>query len=118
MPHHIQYRSTKRVINAYVKQIKLKQIIPYEIMDLCRFFYHQDRFIEQLINFMTPSSIINIPQTNVSMCGTLIANTTAIKSLFQRISCQFAAKYRNKSFLHWYKGEGMDEQELRRLIKV
>merc|ERR1719384_79746 len=42
---------------------------------------------------------------------TMVANTTATKGLFQRLATQFGAMYRRKAFLHWYKGEGMDEME-------
>ena len=48
---------------------------------------------------------------SLKMALTFVANTTAIKSLFQRISAQFAKMYKRGAFLHWYKGEGMDEME-------
>merc|ERR1712174_28618 len=57
------------------------------------------------------SSIITIPPEGVGMSGTFVANTTAIKGVFQRISAQFAKMDKRKAFLHWYKGEGMDEME-------
>merc|ERR1712154_361908 len=49
--------------------------------------------------------------------GTFVANTTAIKGVFQRISAQFAKMYKRKAFLHWYKGEGMDEMEFQEADK-
>merc|ERR1712115_421144 len=51
------------------------------------------------------------------MSGTFVANTTAIKGVFQRISAQFAKMYKRKAFLHWYKGEGMDEMEFQEADK-
>jgi len=57
------------------------------------------------------SSIITVPPEDTLMSGTFVANTTAIKGVFQRISSAFARMYRRKAFLHWYKGEGMDEME-------
>merc|ERR1719439_562492 len=45
------------------------------------------------------------------MSATKIANSTALKGIFQRLATQFGAMYRRKAFLHWYKGEGMDEME-------
>jgi tubulin beta len=45
------------------------------------------------------------------MSGTFVANTTALKGIFQRIATQFAKMYKRKAFLHWYSGEGMDEME-------
>merc|ERR1712190_718622 len=52
-----------------------------------------------------------------AMSGTFVANTTAIKGVFQRISTQFAKMYKRKAFLHWYKGEGMDESEFQEADK-
>merc|ERR1712070_1012655 len=48
---------------------------------------------------------------------TFIANTTALKGIFQRLATQFGAMYRRKAFLHWYKGEGMDEMEFQEADK-
>jgi len=52
-----------------------------------------------------------------TMSCTLIANTTALKGIFQRLATQFGAMYRRKAFLHWYKGEGMDEMEFQEADK-
>ena len=43
--------------------------------------------------------------------GTATIATTAIKDVFQRIRTSFKKIYRRKAYLHWYKGEGMDEME-------
>merc|ERR1712110_652788 len=63
------------------------------------------------------SSIIAVPPEGVDMSATFVANTTAIKGVFQRISAQFAKMYKRKAFLHWYKGEGMDEMEFQEADK-
>merc|ERR1712165_441832 len=63
------------------------------------------------------SSIIVVPPEGAPMSGTFVANTTAIKGVFQRISAQFAKMYKRKAFLHWYKGEGMDEMEFQEADK-
>merc|ERR1711979_188421 len=63
------------------------------------------------------SAIINVPPEGTEMSATFVANTTAIKGVFQRISAQFAKMYRRKAFLHWYKGEGMDEMEFQEADK-
>jgi len=63
------------------------------------------------------SSIINVPPKEVAISGTFVANTTAIKAVFQRIATQFAKMYHRKAFLHWYKGEGMDEMEFQEADK-
>eukprot|EP01083_Nonionella_stella_P015308 42820_1 len=57
------------------------------------------------------TSIIVVPPVDTPISGTFVANTTAIKGVFQRISVQFQKLYRRKAFLHWYKNEGMDEME-------
>jgi len=48
---------------------------------------------------------------------TQVANSTALKGIFQRLATQFGAMYRRKAFLHWYKGEGMDEMEFQEADK-
>ena len=63
------------------------------------------------------SSIIVVPPEGSDVSGTFVANTTAIKGVFQRISAQFAKMYKRKAFLHWYKGEGMDEMEFQEADK-
>merc|ERR1711978_744698 len=63
------------------------------------------------------SAIINVPPEGTPMSATFVANTTAIKGVFQRISAQFAKMYKRKAFLHWYKGEGMDEMEFQEADK-
>merc|ERR1712157_656362 len=67
----------------------------------------QDDFVSWIPNNIK-SSIITVPPEGTAMSGTFVANTTAIKGVFQRISAQFAKMYKRKAFLHWYKGEGMD----------
>merc|ERR1712012_985504 len=57
------------------------------------------------------------PPEGTAMSATFVANTTAIKGVFQRISAQFAKMYKRKAFLHWYKGEGMDEMEFQEADK-
>merc|ERR1712013_252789 len=52
------------------------------------------------------SSIINVPPEGSEKSGTFVANTTAIKG-----------EYKRKAFLHWYKGEGMDEMEFQEADK-
>jgi tubulin beta len=63
------------------------------------------------------SSIVNVPPDETPMSGTFVANTTALKGIFQRIATQFAKMYKRKAFLHWYKGEGMDEMEFQEADK-
>merc|ERR1719233_1523264 len=55
------------------------------------------------------------PDTDLS--GTSVLNTTALKSVFQRLATQFGSLFKRKAFLHWYKGEGMDEMEFQEADK-
>jgi len=74
----------------------------------------QEKMAEDFVNWIPnniKSSIITVPPEDTLLSGTFVANTTAIKGVFQRISSAFARMYKRKAFLHWYKGEGMDEME-------
>merc|ERR1711974_594069 len=75
-----------------------------------------DDFVSWIPNNIK-SAIINVPPEGTDMSSTFVANTTAIKGVFQRISAQFAKMYKRKAFLHWYKGEGMDEMEFQEADK-
>ena len=69
-----------------------------------------DDFVSWIPNNIK-STIITVPPHDCDMSGTFVANNTALKTVFQRIGAQFAKLYKRKAFLHWYKGEGMDEME-------
>merc|ERR1711948_188069 len=63
------------------------------------------------------SSIVSVPPSDTQMSTTVLGNSTALKGIFQRLATQFGAMYRRKAFLHWYKGEGMDEMEFQEADK-
>jgi len=73
-------------------------------------------FVEWIPNNIKSSIVVTPPRTS-AMSGTFIANSTALKGIFQRLATQFGAMYRRKAFLHWYKGEGMDEMEFQEADK-
>merc|ERR1711972_1099619 len=75
-----------------------------------------DDFVEWIPNNLK-SQIINTQPKTSDMSSTFVANTTALKGTFQRLATQFGAMYRRKAFLHWYKGEGMDEMEFQEADK-
>merc|ERR1712113_339647 len=75
-----------------------------------------DDFVEWIPNNVK-TSIVVTPPRDTSMSATYVANTTALKGIFQRLATQFGAMYRRKAFLHWYKGEGMDEMEFQEVDK-
>merc|ERR1712094_153502 len=63
------------------------------------------------------TSVVECPPTDYKSSLTFVANTTALKGIFQRLATQFGAMYKRKAFLHWYKGEGMDEMEFQEADK-
>jgi tubulin beta len=63
------------------------------------------------------STIVQFSPKDTKLSSTMVANTTALKGIFQRLATQFGAMYRRKAFLHWYKGEGMDEMEFQEADK-
>jgi len=75
-----------------------------------------DDFVEWIPNNLKSGIITTSPKTS-DMSATFVANTTALKGIFQRLATQFGAMYRRKAFLHWYKGEGMDEMEFQEADK-
>ena len=66
------------------------------------------------IPYNIKSSIVTVPPQDTPMSGTFVANNTALESVFQRIGAQFAKLDNREAFLHWYKGEGMDEMEFQK----
>ena len=65
-------------------------------------------------------SIVKVPTEGIpsnGMSGTMIANTTGMKCVFQRLSSQYSKLYKRRSFLHWYTGVGMDEMEFQEADK-
>merc|ERR1711994_119098 len=75
-----------------------------------------DDFVEWIPNNVK-TSIVVTPPRDIKMSATFVANTPALKGIFQRLATQFGAMYRRKAFLHWYKGEGMDEMEFQEADK-
>jgi len=77
---------------------------------------NNEDFVEWIPNNMKTSIVVRSPSDYESSC-TFVANTTALKGIFQRLATQFGAMYKRKAFLHWYKGEGMDEMEFQEADK-
>jgi len=75
-----------------------------------------DDFVEWIPNNMKTSVVVVPPKDSQQSC-TFVANTTALKGIFQRLATQFGSMYKRKAFLHWYKGEGMDEMEFQEADK-
>merc|ERR1711997_386163 len=62
-----------------------------------------DDFVEWIPNNMKTSVVTVAPKDAKQSC-TFVANTTALKGIFQRLATQFGVMYKRKAFLHWYKG--------------
>merc|ERR1712096_285855 len=75
-----------------------------------------DNFVEWIPNNIK-SSIVDIAPKDSNLSATFIANTTAMKDMFARLSTQFDSLYKRKAMLHWYMGEGMDEMEFQEAFK-
>jgi len=71
---------------------------------------NSDDFVEWIPNNMK-TSVVEVPPRDYQQSCTFVANTSALKGIFQRLASQFGSMYKRKAFLHWYKGEGMDEIE-------
>merc|ERR1712178_323621 len=61
--------------------------------------------------------VVGTPRNDCDLSATVVVNTTALKAIFQRLATQFGALFKRKAFLHWYKGEGMDEMEFQEADK-
>lgn len=57
------------------------------------------------------TAICDIPPRGLKLSATFISNTTAIQILFKRLVCQYQSMFHKRAFIHWYTGEGMEEQE-------
>merc|ERR1712029_602880 len=73
-------------------------------------------FVEWIPNNIK-SAVIDVAPVDANISATFVTNTTALKAMFQRLASQFSALYKRKAFLHWYKGEGMDEMEFQEADK-
>merc|ERR1711878_46818 len=77
---------------------------------------NSDDFVEWIPNNMK-TAVVTVPPQDTKQSCTFVANTTALKGIFQRLATQFGAMYKRKASLHWYKGEGMDEMEFQEADK-
>lgn len=57
------------------------------------------------------TAICDIAPRGLKLSATFICNTTAIQFMFRRLMEQFQSMFQKGAFIHWYTGEGMDEQE-------
>ncbi|KAA6401399.1 MAG: putative tubulin beta-2C chain [Streblomastix strix] len=73
-----------------------------------------DKDSKQFVKWIPSStkwSICDIPPKCIGKSTTFISNSTAIQDVFKRFSQQFNTLFKRKAFLHWYTGEGMEQEE-------
>jgi len=63
------------------------------------------------INSQPPVAVPNGDLAKVPRGVALVANTSAIAEVFQRLNKKFDMMFAKRSFVHWYVGEGMEESE-------
>ena len=57
------------------------------------------------------TAVCDIPPKGLQISGTFLGNSTVIHEIFKRVSEQFSVMFKRKAFLHWFTGEGMEENE-------
>ena len=62
-------------------------------------------FVEWIPNNVK-TAVCDIAPQGLKMCATFIGNSTAIQSVFKRVSEQFVSMYKRKAFIHFYLSEG------------
>ncbi|KAJ8955438.1 hypothetical protein NQ318_003537 [Aromia moschata] len=102
-PTHGRYLTVATIFRGHVSMKEVDETI-FQIQNM-----NSSYFVEWIPNNVK-TAVCDIPSPDASISATFVANTTAVQELFVRISEQFTAMYRRKAFVHWYLGEGMDEQ--------
>lgn len=103
-PTHGRYLTVATIFRGPVSMKEVDTIM-YEIQN------KNSAYFVEWIPHNVQAAVCDIASPHSSLSSTFVANTTAIQELFQRIEEQFSAMFRRRAFLHWYLGEGMDEQE-------
>ncbi|XP_065205770.1 tubulin beta chain-like isoform X1 [Planococcus citri] len=57
------------------------------------------------------TTVCDISPLGFHKTATGIMNTSAIQEIFKRIVNQFSKMFERKAFLHWFQGEGVDEED-------
>jgi tubulin beta len=71
---------------------------------------NKDLFVNWVPNNLK-TAICDIPPSGMKLSATFISNTTAIHSSFKKLVSSFRSMYEKRAYIHWYTGEGMDENE-------
>jgi len=103
-PKHGRYLTASAIFRGQVSTKEIDEQM-YNVQNK-----NSSYFVEWIPNNIK-SSVVNSPLKDVRLSVTVLANTTAIQEMFQRVANQFTTMFRRKAFLHWFTGEGMDEME-------
>jgi len=63
------------------------------------------------VNSQRPTAVPGGDLASVPRACTLLANTSSISQVFNRINRKFDLMFAKKAFVHWYVGAGMEESE-------
>lgn len=74
---------------------------------------HFELFYSQVgINDKAPTVVPGSDMAPVQRAVSMISNTTAIVEAWKKLDRKFDLMYSKRAFVHWYLGEGMEEEEL------
>jgi len=88
-------------VNAAVATIKTKRTIQF--VDWCPTGFKCG------INYQPPTVVPGGDLAKVQRAVCMISNSTAIAEVVSRIDHKFDLMYAKRAFVHWYVGEGMEE---------
>ncbi|XP_066139813.1 tubulin alpha-8 chain-like [Euwallacea fornicatus] len=63
------------------------------------------------INYQPPTVVNGGDLASVQRAVCMLSNTTAIESAWKKLNKKFDLMFAKKAFVHWYVGEGMEEDE-------
>ena len=91
------------VPNAAIATVKSKRSVQF--VDWCPTGFKVG------INYKPPTVIPGVDLAKVQRAVCMLSNTTAIAEALARLDHKFDLKYAKRAFVHWFVGEGMEEDE-------
>eukprot|EP00915_Cephaloidophora_sp_WS-2016_P003055 GHVH01004137.1.p1 GENE.GHVH01004137.1~~GHVH01004137.1.p1 ORF type:complete len:358 (+),score=67.97 GHVH01004137.1:497-1570(+) len=88
-------------VTAAIRQVKAKKVVKF--VDWCPTGYKMG------INSSPLKSPANSAMVAVPRSVACISNTTALSSVFERLTDKFDLLFHKRAFVHWYVSEGMEE---------
>lgn len=65
------------------------------------------------INSFAPPELPGSDLASAQRAATLLANTSAIRSMWEKLDRKFDLMFSKKAFVHWYTTEGMEVEEFK-----